>query len=196
MALAISAGQGINFHGRGRFELARGGKPPQGVDRMAAADQESADALGHGTGIVPARPPTPVVAQVIGFDVIRPPDRAVGQQRLEHGEQRVPAEHEADHRPHARRADRLADRDDLFQADAGRLLQQDVLAGAGRGHRMLAMQVLRSADRNDIHAGMGQGPLGVVVAGHVAQTRRAAPLPGRFRVRSQMASTRVHGLRW
>ncbi len=145
----------MDFHGRRCFELACRGKPPQGIDRMAAAYQEGANAFYQGTGVVPARPPAPVVAQIIGFDIVGPPDRAVGKHCLEHNEQRVPAEHEADHRPHAGRADCLADRVDLFQADAGGFLQQDMLAGADRGHGMLAMEVLRSADRNDIYAGMG-----------------------------------------
>ena len=70
-----------------RPRILRGGEPAQGVDGVAATHQEGADSLGERPCVVPARPPTAGVAEVIGLHIIRTAQGVVGDHGLEHAKQ-------------------------------------------------------------------------------------------------------------
>ena len=70
LSFAASPANGKNLFRFCRFEFASGCKPPQGIDGMAPTDQQGTHAVFQGSGIVPSRPPAPVVTQIVGFDIV------------------------------------------------------------------------------------------------------------------------------
>ena len=87
-------------------------------------------------------------------------------------EKRVVAQLEGHDRPHAGVPHRVANAHELGDVEAGRLFEQQVLAGLRRRHRLLGVQMVRRRDRDDVDVGRREH---IVVAGRdprVGQRRR------------------------
>ena len=142
------------------------GTPAQRVDRVAAGREQVAASALAGADPGPAAVPVGDPRQVLRAreaDLAQP---AAGPQPPREDQKRVVAQLERDDRPDAGLPHRVANAHQLGDVEAGRLLEQQVLAGPGRRHGLLGVQMVRGRDRDDVHVGRREH---VIVAGRDAR---------------------------
>ena len=88
---------------------------------------------------------------VIDFGQIDATEGAGGDLVLEQIEQRVPPQHKADDRLDCGLTDRVVHGAKRREVECRGFLDQDVLAGSGRGDGVVGMQIVRRADGEDLH---------------------------------------------
>ena len=127
------------------------GAPAQRIDRVAAGgEQVAAPALARAD---PGPPAVPVghprqVLRAREADVAEP---AGASQPARKSQEWVVSQLERHDRPHAGAPDGVANAHQLADVETGRLFEQQVLAGLGRRHGLVGVQMVRRRDGNDVH---------------------------------------------
>ena len=127
--------------------------PAQRVHGVAAGGQQVAAAARARAHPVPPRIPVGDVGQILSP---REPDGAETARLAQPPrklEERVVAQLERDDGPDPGGANGVADANQLRRVEAGRLLEDDVLAGVGGRHRLIGVEVVRRGNRDDVDVG-------------------------------------------